>query len=77
MHLRVLRGGLAAQGQAMKLSEQHELDRIWAAVDALNNTARSLERLHEMDASQAIEYFDKTLASADESPSGGTTSYKS
>jgi hypothetical protein len=61
----------------MTLSEQHELDRIWTAVDALNNTARSLERLHEMDASRAIEYFDKILASADESPSGRTASYKS
>ena len=68
MHLRVLRGGLPAQGQAMTPSEQqHQLDRVWAAVDALNSMAISLERLHEMDASRAIEYFERTLASADES----------
>jgi hypothetical protein len=67
MHLRVLRGGLTAQAQAMTTSEQqHQLDRVWAAVDALNSTAKSLERLHEMDASRAIEYFDRKLASADE-----------
>jgi hypothetical protein len=46
--------------------QQHQLDRVWAAVDALNSTAKSLERLHEMDASRAIEYFDRKLASADE-----------
>jgi hypothetical protein len=51
----------------MKASEQHQLDRIWAAVDALNSTAKSLEALHEMDASRAIEYFEKAppLAPAD------------
>ena len=67
MRLRVLRGGLAAQGQAA--SEQQQLDRIWAAVDALKNTAKSLERLHEMDASRAIEYFERAppLAPADRS----------
>ena len=43
----------------MMASEQHELDRIWAAVDALKSTAKSLEALHEMDASRAIEYFEK------------------
>ena len=59
MHLRVLRGELAAHGQAMTLSEQHQLDRVWAAVDALKDTAKSLERLHETDAGRAIEYFEK------------------
>jgi len=43
----------------MTASEQHQLDRIWAAVDALKSTAKSLEALHEMDASRAIEYFEK------------------
>jgi hypothetical protein len=54
----------------MTPSEQHQLDRIWAAVDALKGTAKSLERLHEMDASRAIEYFDRAppLAPPDEPP---------
>ena len=43
----------------MTLSEQHQLDRVWAAVDALKETAKSLERLHETDADRAIEYFEK------------------
>jgi hypothetical protein len=58
--------------------QQHQLDRVWAAVDALNSTAKSLERLHEMDAGRAIEYFDRTLASADESRAvEGRLSHKS
>jgi hypothetical protein len=28
-------------------------------VDALKSTTKSLERLHEIEAAQAIEYFDK------------------
>jgi hypothetical protein len=53
----------------MTPSEQHQVDRIWAAVDALKSTAKSLERLHEMDASRAIEYFDRAppFAAADQS----------
>jgi hypothetical protein len=38
-------------------------------VDALKDTAKSLERLHEMDVTRAIEYFDRAppLAAADQS----------
>jgi hypothetical protein len=61
MHLRVLSGGLAAQAVAPS-EQQHQLDRVWAAVDALKSAAKSLERLHEMDASRAIEHFERTLA---------------
>jgi hypothetical protein len=43
----------------MTPSEQHHLDRIWTAVDALKSTAKSLEALHAMDASRAIKYFEK------------------
>ena len=52
----------------MTPSEQQQLDRIWAAVDALKDTAKSLERLHETDASRAIEYFERVppLAPADQ-----------
>ena len=53
----------------MRSSEQHQLDRVWAAVDALKSTAKSLEALHEMDAGRAIEYFERAppLAAADQS----------
>jgi hypothetical protein len=39
--------------------DQQQVDRILAVVDALKSTAKSLERLHEVEAGRAIEYFDR------------------
>jgi hypothetical protein len=52
--------------------EQQQVSRILSVVEALKNTARSLERQHETDAAQAIEYFDKAppLAVADRGENG-------
>jgi hypothetical protein len=52
----------------MTPSEQHQLDRVWAAVDALKDTAKSLERLHETDAGRAIEYFEKASEASGNRP---------
>ena len=56
--------------------EHRQVDRILAVVDALKYTARSLERLHEMDASRAIEYFDRAppLAVGEDPRSGDLSS---
>lgn len=48
-------------GRAMTPFEQQQVQRIWAAVEAVTDETRSLERMHEMDASLAIEYFDRVL----------------
>jgi hypothetical protein len=41
--------------------ERQQVQRIWAAVEAVKGESRSLARVQEMDASRAIEYFDRVL----------------
>ncbi len=43
----------------MMPADQQQVDRILAVVDTLKTAARSLEKLHEMDAGLAIAYFDR------------------
>jgi hypothetical protein len=40
--------------------EQRHVDRVLAVIDALKDTAKSLETLHEIDASRAIAYLEKS-----------------
>jgi hypothetical protein len=40
--------------------EQRHVDRVLAVIDALKDTAKSLETLHEIDAHRAITYLEKS-----------------
>ena len=40
--------------------ERLHVDRVLAVIDALNGTAKSLEILHEMDASRAIPFLERS-----------------
>jgi len=40
--------------------DRQHVDRVLAVVEALKDTAKSLETLHEIDASRAVSFVDKS-----------------